>query len=216
MSVNKPRMSTPERLATGAIKRLCLPFTQNDGTRNPIKINFREDRRGTSIIYNGRLLFDVRNPSKSRSRPKNYTYIRPDYLWSPGCLVEIKGSIGGDTWEALSRDVLNDNIRFALIRMRAGNIPDMTAEYEELNADTKLAVNEELANLAKANPKDRVYLKWSALMSVVSSPNDNLRITSMSIQGRDLPIKVIAGLEKSRLARVYIVDYEILALWNDL
>lgn len=203
------KQSGPEQRFEALVNRLGIEGLEpNDGALGAVCLNLSADGRGTSIIRDGRLFSDY--PAGSARAPKNYKLIRPDFR--PGSdFVEVKGTIGARTWALLSRDALNDHFRLALLRMRLGCVPDVRRSQEALDQAEKRAVEASLAGRALSG---RLYLRWEELTAVVAAPADNLAEMTLTLGGRELPVKVVAGLERRERGRLMVVDHDIMRRWE--
>ena len=201
--------SKPELRAQELFKRFSLSarIQSNDGEKNPQVIYLHRDKKGTSVVMkDGSLLID--DPKKLR--PKSYTCIRPDKLLGADYL-EIKGCISAKDWESLSRDAKNDNIRLLLLRIRLGNILNISKDYHELEARERSEVDKALSARGRS---DRHYVRWDSFSSI-TSPNQNLVRTVLRHAAADLPIKVVSGMETLREKRLFIMDGEIMKEWEN-
>ena len=208
------KLSKPERRAIKLFKRICLNVEKNDGAPNQLKIYFRKDEKGTSIIKENILIWDSKN-KKGYPRPKNYTYIRPDFRKGDE-FIEVKGNISGATWDKLSRDALNDNIRLALIRINFGTVSNHTLPFNDLETIEKEIVDSYLKNMLKSKPNQRVYLRWSNLTTLIPSPNQNLKLSKIVHKGITYPIKVISGVHHSKFPKIFYLDNEIMDKWDEI
>jgi len=159
--------------------------------------------------------------NKKILRPKNFQYTRSDWIHESD-FVEIKEDISENNWNVLNNhDSLNDNIRIALIRNLINAIPELDIlSFEKLRELEKKIVRNNLSNFPKSNVTDRSYLRWSNLIKTILSPNNNLEfIPKKSFQKKDcenidLPIKVVKGMEKIKSGKLYILDNEIMDIWD--
>ncbi|MDA0159403.1 hypothetical protein OM076_03935 [Solirubrobacter ginsenosidimutans] len=198
--------SQPERSAEQLISRLNLALERNEPP-GALKLDLRWDGRGTSVIRDGSLYRDAPPPVG----PKNFKRIEPDYFGA-SFFVEVKGDVSGNSWEGLSRDACNDNIRLALLRMARGAIDDPRVEYGGLDASLQRLVDNALAPYPRSLPEGRVYLRWEDLKSVVSSPSQNCQRTDIDLSGRTLPIKAVVGGPEA----LYILDAETMTEWRSM
>lgn len=207
-------MSKPEKRAQDLFKHLGLTgiIHENDGTKNPETVYLQNSTRGVSLLKDGELFSDY--PLLSGKSPKCYTRIVPDYLLHSD-FIEIKGDISGRSWSSLTRDSLNDNVRLALLRMKMGYVENIVREYRDLAAEDREIADRSLSHRRRSKPEDRLYIHWDKLISVIESPMDNLKETSLTFNGMSLPIKAprdMKGLAAE--CRLFVVDHEIMDKWD--
>jgi hypothetical protein len=208
------KQSGPERRFWALVVRLGLEGLQpNDGAAGAVCLSLSADDRGTAVIRDGRLFSDY--PIGSGKTPKTYKLIRPDFRLGED-FVEIKGAISARAWASLSRDALNDHIRFALLRMRSGCVPDVRRPYEALDEAEKQVVKAGLVGRGASALGDRLYLSWEALTAVVAAPGENLAEMTVAWGSRKLPVRVVAGLESRECGLLIVIDDEIMRQWDDL
>lgn len=208
------QLSKPEQRAIELFKRTGLSVEPNDGTHDSIQIYFREDKKGTSIIKDGCLLWEKRNKVGERTY-KNYKLIRPDFRFG-GDFIEIKDNISGNDWDKLSRDALNDNIRLALLRLNKGDLYNYSIAFDELMEEEKKMVSDCLKGMKRSKPDQRVYLRWSDLTQLIPSPNQNLALSEISHNGVTYPIKAVPGLNDLKAPVIYYLNNEIMDQWDNL
>jgi hypothetical protein len=203
-------MSGPERrFASLVFRHGITELTANDGADNPKHLHLSDDGRGTTVIKGGVLFSDY--PPASGKSPKNYKQIRPDFLLA-GDFVEVKGNISAHDWPSLSRDALNDNLRLALLRMNSGCVGDIRKEYKQLSTEDQRIVQTGLRN-SKGSPTNRHYLLWSDLVRAITSPGQNLSPFRLALGGSTFPVKVVAGMERFPVGRLFIVDKDLMSRW---
>jgi hypothetical protein len=203
-------MSGPERRFAALQSRHGITaLAANDGTDNPKHLQLSHDGRGTTLIKGGAMFSDY--PPASGKSPKNYTQIRPDFLLGAD-FVEIKGNIAARDWPSLSRDALNDNLRLALLRMNTGCVADVRKEYQQLSAEDQRIVQAGLRS-SRGSPTDRRYLVWSDLLRAVATPGQNLAPFRLALGGSQLPVKVVAGMERLAAGRLFVVDKDQMSRW---
>jgi hypothetical protein len=205
------KMSGPEARFDALRTRLGLfDITGNDGKES---VELSGDGQGTSLIRDGTLFSDNRRDYAKGL--KNYGRIQPDHLRGRD-FVEIKGTISGKTWMPLSHFMLNDNLRTSLLRMKVKAVPDIRRRYDQLTPGDRQAVDQSLSRCNRADPRARHYVRWEDLITAITSPNQNLAETTFICNGRDLPIKIIAGMEGLPSGKLYVVDNEVMNRWDQL
>jgi hypothetical protein len=188
----------------------CTDILQNDGTPEAKKIYLTDTHLGVSVIKEGHLYYD---DFKSK-RPKCYTSMTPDYSWG-SCFIEVKDNISGISWNSLTRDSLNDQIRVSLLRARISGINGLSPiSFSQLSdADQRIA-KKSLADFPQSEPDSRLYVHWESLVSAIESPNDNFIQTIVVIGGKRRPIKQLNILTAQRNILYYMLDSAIMDKWD--
>jgi hypothetical protein len=207
------KLSKPEQLAHELFERLGWPdIVQNEGLSGAKIIPLVDDGLGVSVFRDGILYFD--NPKTKR--PKCYRKIRPDFLWGKH-YIEVKGCIDGDSWDGLSRDSLNDQIRATLLRARLCNISDLElTSFDSLSTREREVATECLSAFANSNPRSRRYLRWENLVSAIASPQENFLIVTIELGGISLPIKQLNTPFEHCALNLFVLDIPTMREWKQL
>lgn len=190
----------------------CADITLNDGTPEAKTLFLTDTRLGVSVIKEGRLYYD---DPKSK-RPKCYTSLTPDYSWDSS-FIEVKDNISGDSWNSLTRDSLNDQIRVSLLRARISGINELSPmSFSQLSdTDQQIAIDS-LAAFPRSDPDSRLYLHWDKLVSAIPSPNDNFIHTIVDIGRERLPLKQLNASVSQHNSRYYLLDAAIMDKWDQI
>jgi hypothetical protein len=200
--------SRPEQRAQRLFERLHLSerLKDNDGTANGKRLWFSSDQRGTSVLRDSRLYRD-----HEEGCPKNFTYTKPDKTLDDADFLEIKDRVDAAEWRRLSRDAFNDQMRLSLLRIHEGLIACGLYDYSELTPDERAA-----AIGCLRTPTGRRYVRLDELALAVPSPAENLESGWLDVEGRRLPIKVLAGMKARSTGRLFILDSELMAEWEKM
>ena len=209
------KLSGPEKRALELFSRIDRNlFERNeadkDAQRTIRKLALSTDGMGTSILRSDSLLIDDRK----RRRPKNYTTMEPDFIWQDN-FIEVKDKIMASSWEKLSRDSLNDQLRIVLLRLKNDSVSGLARyRFDDLMWNEQLIVKRDLAKFKMSQPNERCYLRWDELLSAIRSPNDNCETSSLTIGGFQLPVRVPMGLGNMESPRLYLLDNEMMDRWE--
>lgn len=214
MTSSEMKLSGPEKRALKLFSRIDGNLfernrTDKDTQQTVRKLALSKDGMGTSVLKSDGLFFD--NP---KANPKNYKEIRPDWIWQND-FIEVKDKIMGESWEKLSIHSLNDQLRILLLRLAIVGISGLVRyQFADLMPTEQRLVEQDLARFKNSRPNDRCYIRWDEIVSVIPSPNDNFEICNIQICDFELPVRIVADLEKMRSPRLYLLDNQMMDVWE--
>ena len=216
MTQSKTKLSGPEKRALELFSKIDGSLFERNETNKDSgqilqKLTLSKDGMGTSVLKSDGLYFD--NPKERR--PKNYREMWPDWLWQDN-FIEVKDKIMGGSWEKLSRDSLNDQLRVLLLRMANDGISGLERyQFAELTPIERQLVDRDLEGFKYARPNARCYIRWEEIISAVPSPNDNFQNCSIQICDFKLPVRIVSGIQKMDYGNLYLLDNQMMDGWEE-
>lgn len=214
---SKTKLSGPEKRALELFSKIDGNLFERNETNKKAdqivrKLALSTDGMGTSVLKSDGLYFD--NPKEQR--PKNYKEMWPDWIWQDN-FIEVKDKIVGDSWEKLSRDSLNDQLRILLLRMANHGISGLERyQYADLTPIERQLVDRDLEGFKYARPNARCYIRWEEIISAIPSPNDNFQTDSIQICNFNLPVRIVSGIERMDSGDFYLLDNLMMDAWQEV
>ncbi len=217
MTLSETKLSRPEKRALELFSKIDGNLFERNETNKKAdqivrKLTLSNDGMGTSVLKSDGLYFD--NPKERR--PKNFKEMWPDWICK-GDFIEVKDKIMGDSWEKLSRDSLNDQLRILLLRMANDGISGLERyQFADLTPIERQLVDQNLKGFKYARPNARCYIRWEEIISAVPSPNDNFQTSSILICDLNLPVRIVSGIEKMDSRNLYLLDNQMMDRWQEV